>query len=232
MTRYIVSTELTGGLVGYNHKAVKLAYKAGAVIEYADNILGWDKVVKQGPAWFPDQKYRALITPDMPQEIQDLVNWREGEDLPPLNFPVHTRQAAPTRHKHADVIIAWANGEVIQTKKSNGNWEDWHCLREGTPLFGLSDHEYRIAPRTIKIGDIEVPAPEIQPPAIETVYYCPDPLEMQHMYTKWYWNNDEQDRHNLASNLVHLDPQTAQDHTLAIIKLIGGQHPDNYEVAK
>jgi len=42
------------------------------------------------------------------------------------------------RHKHADLIIAWANGAQIQWKNRNGQWEDM-----GEPLWN-ENHEYRI----------------------------------------------------------------------------------------
>ena len=46
------------------------------------------------------------------------------------------------RHKHCEVIKAWAEGAEIQVKGSDG-WEDT------TPLWH-SHNEYRIKPRTVK----------------------------------------------------------------------------------
>lgn len=51
-----------------------------------------------------------------------------------------------TRHKHADVIIAWANGEEIEYKW-HGEWHDWDD--NSTPLF-YEDCEYRIKPKGVK----------------------------------------------------------------------------------
>ena len=48
-----------------------------------------------------------------------------------------------TRHKHADLIHAWAEGAEIQTFY-NGKWE-----YEPNPCF-YPDKEYRIKPRTVK----------------------------------------------------------------------------------
>ena len=48
-------------------------------------------------------------------------------------------------HKHRDLIIAWANGETIQFKCSDGSWVD----ETDTPEW--FDHfEYRIKPISIK----------------------------------------------------------------------------------
>jgi len=44
------------------------------------------------------------------------------------------------KHKHADLIIAWANGAPIQWKDRHGQWEDM-----GEPLWS-ENHEYRIKP--------------------------------------------------------------------------------------
>ena len=44
------------------------------------------------------------------------------------------------KHKHADLIHAWADGAQIQWKNRNGQWEDM-----GEPLWN-ENHEYRIKP--------------------------------------------------------------------------------------
>ena len=49
------------------------------------------------------------------------------------------------RHKHADVIHAFAEGAGIQVKRDSGGvWAD-----ERNPSF-LDFNEYRIKPRTVK----------------------------------------------------------------------------------
>jgi len=44
------------------------------------------------------------------------------------------------KHKHADLIHAWADGAPIQWKDRHGQWEDM-----GEPLWA-ENHEYRIKP--------------------------------------------------------------------------------------
>jgi hypothetical protein len=44
------------------------------------------------------------------------------------------------KHKHADLIHAWADGAQIQWKNRHGKWEDMN-----EPLWSLN-HEYRIKP--------------------------------------------------------------------------------------
>lgn len=49
-----------------------------------------------------------------------------------------------TRHKHAALIHAWADGAEIQVKYLDGSWVD-----ELYPCF-YPNNEYRIKPRTVK----------------------------------------------------------------------------------
>lgn len=54
------------------------------------------------------------------------------------------------RHKHADVIIAWANGEEVQGKFERSDiWvgPDKYC--NGVPLFNQEGMEFRIKPKTV-----------------------------------------------------------------------------------
>lgn len=50
------------------------------------------------------------------------------------------------RHKHADVIIAWANGEEIEVDYEDG-W-GWQEAGEGSSFS--TNHKYRIKPKIVK----------------------------------------------------------------------------------
>jgi hypothetical protein len=45
------------------------------------------------------------------------------------------------RHKHYDMIVAWADGAKIQARFPNGEWQDF-CY----PIWDGKDIEYRIKP--------------------------------------------------------------------------------------
>jgi hypothetical protein len=49
------------------------------------------------------------------------------------------------RHKHADVIIAWANGEEIEHYEDGG----WYLWMSGVPPY-FEDGMFRIKPKRVK----------------------------------------------------------------------------------
>jgi hypothetical protein len=52
------------------------------------------------------------------------------------------------KHKHADLIHAWADGAEIQWKNTNDVWEDWANDEVSPPWHPYS--EYRIKPEEKK----------------------------------------------------------------------------------
>lgn len=57
------------------------------------------------------------------------------------------QKSSPKRHKHADLIHAWAEGAIIQSKLRDGSWTD--CLNNA-PRWHL-DVRYRIKPAVKRI---------------------------------------------------------------------------------
>ena len=53
-----------------------------------------------------------------------------------------------TKHKHYDVIVAYANGEEIQFRGPSGDWRDW--LGGSFPPFRETSR-YRVKPRPKEI---------------------------------------------------------------------------------
>lgn len=49
------------------------------------------------------------------------------------------------RHPHADIIIAWANGETIQVRLTDETW----CDLPPTIASFNEDYEYRIKPKQV-----------------------------------------------------------------------------------
>ncbi len=82
------------------------------------------------------------------------------------------------RHKHADLIIAWAKGAEIQTKNYNGTWASvvphWY-----------ENEEYRIKPKTRieqrRIAVLSYEDKEI----LSTVHYDFEGSEKQSNFVRW-----------------------------------------------
>lgn len=53
-----------------------------------------------------------------------------------------------TRHKHADVIHAWAEGEEIEWRELG--FDRWFPVRTGASPAWSADYEYRIKPKIVK----------------------------------------------------------------------------------
>lgn len=122
-------------------------------------------------------------------------------------------------HPHAASMLLYAQ-DAAETDKP---WERWQFRRKGCgwespQVDSLSWNpftEYRRTPKTIRIGEIEVPAPLRVAPAKGDAYYVPvlGPVGSE-IYT---WDGDDVDRHYLAMGLAHLDRRAADTHGRALI---------------
>ena len=124
-------------------------------------------------------------------------------------------------HIHADLMAQYAE----DAKQHDKPWELWQ-FNPGDTWAGCPTHPrwvpdftYRRKPRTVQVGDIEVP---------ET---CKVELEYGQDYIPLLttagaslrtWNGDKQDTYALKSNLVHLDFQSAEIHAKALIEVSKG----------
>lgn len=64
-------------------------------------------------------------------------------------------------HKYAQVLRWIADGKKIQWQSSDGTWCD-ECHKEALGSIldeGYVPSRYRLAPRTVKVGDVEIEAP-------------------------------------------------------------------------
>lgn len=121
-----------------------------------------------------------------------------------------------TRHKHADLMIAYANNPSLQIEIDLGDgWKD--C---DSPAF-RPYFEYRIKPKTMEIGCLKVNEPEQDAPKHNTVYYFPS-LGSERKYFDTVWCGSDFDYQMLKWNLVHLNKEDAIQHTNALIHVSGG----------
>ncbi|WFQ80945.1 hypothetical protein PXH59_07600 [Xenorhabdus sp. SF857] len=124
------------------------------------------------------------------------------------------------KHIHADLITEYARlshitdrpWEYFQYRYADGN--DW---LEYDHDFGFHPEiDFRLKPRTIKIGDIEVPEPVREALKFGTEYHIPSIEYLSYCFT---WSDDRRDTERLQRGLIHPDRESAELHARALISL-------------
>jgi hypothetical protein len=125
-----------------------------------------------------------------------------------------------TGHPHADLMAQYAEDAKVTDKpwelwqyNDTGIWDDLGC----SPAWCTAT-QYRRKPKTIKIGEFDVPAPETKRPVEGTQYYYPT-LVSEVGYASARWDNDGFDKKLLEQGLVHLTKEAAILHTKALLSL-------------
>jgi len=90
----------------------------------------------------------------------------------------------------------------------------------GEPCWD-ADKEYRIRPRTIRIGDIDVPEP-VRESLIDGDYYFIADCSAREPRSA-VWRGISYDRFLLSSGLIHRDASSAEAHRKALILVSGGK---------
>lgn len=125
-------------------------------------------------------------------------------------------------HKHAKIIMEWAQmmqmpeSEWRQMRFKGPDDEDWDTC-DNMPGF-YPGYEYRWKPRTIRIGDIDVPEPVRSEPNYNSTYYYPSILS-DLFYSADRWVGDSVNIAKLKNGLVHYDAYSAILHAKALLSL-------------
>ena len=114
------------------------------------------------------------------------------------------------------IITAFANGGKLEFRGSEG----WVEMTEAT--FRTTAKDYRIAPRTIRIGAFDAPEPYRGEMERGWTYYSPELLRTQ-FYEDYTWDADEHDARYMQRGLVHLTPEAAALHGKALASLTAGE---------
>lgn len=113
-----------------------------------------------------------------------------------------------------EALIAHLQGEKVQCMGSEGTWKPlMEKIGEGLIRYVdtqsyMSGLSFRIAPRTILVNGVEVPAPEKDAPADGTQYFIPY-LTDDDLYEGMQWDSAPVDRKWLDLGLVYLDKESA-----------------------
>lgn len=136
-------------------------------------------------------------------------------------------------HPHAELMAIAA-----EIAKNKINWQEdfqFKYIIDGKenwcqmlPKTTFDCHiQYRLKPRTIKIGNREINAPEREPLTYGVGYCCPqlddDSVDKKHRkYSIIMWKDTEYDNYRLKNGLVFLNKEDAIAATEAMLDLLRG----------
>ena len=127
-------------------------------------------------------------------------------------------------HVNAEILRAIADGKKVQYRHTalgtgwtlRGPWEDfdgkdvevcWSLLASGPYV------KWRIAPKTVKVGEYEVPEPEREPLERDTNYWTFTPFLGA---ARTCWLGTDRDKLALEGGFIHLTKEAAEAHYEAI----------------
>lgn len=129
-------------------------------------------------------------------------------------------------HIHADAMRLYSE-DALQTDMPWKNWQvfsktqdEWVALGANPPWS--PNRQYRRKPKTIRIGDMEVPEPMKTAPEYGTVYWFPS-FPYSETADNFAWSGDDVDNRMLQRGLCHATQEAAEAHAKALIKVSGGE---------
>jgi hypothetical protein len=156
----------------------------------------------------------------------DLVADYIAPELPDLAGHVHTG-VKPSGHPHAALMALYAQ-DAAETAEPWTMWayRDMRCTPTtwrhcpDHPQWATT-HEYRRKPKTIRIGEFDVPEPLRVAPVVGTRYWMPrlDGLDFHLTTSDDLWKDDNSALHDcrLGAGIVHLTREAAELHALALL---------------
>lgn len=112
-----------------------------------------------------------------------------------------------------EALIAHLQGQKVQASAGS----DWMPLAEHVHTVDLEQVEtlnkflgleFRLAPRTILVNGVEVPAPESDMPKHGVEYFLPSAVDDMMFRSRWN-NNETLTREHLQMGIVYLDKESA-----------------------
>ena len=124
-------------------------------------------------------------------------------------------------HKHAALMALYAQ-DAMETDKP---WERWEfsdtegfwATCGGHPVWNIGS-DYRRKPRTIRIGEYDVPEPVREMPKHRTMYWVAGPTECDYQ-VEYIWTGNSIDQLWFLRGLIHLTREAAELHGKALISL-------------
>lgn len=115
-------------------------------------------------------------------------------------------------HKYAEVLRWIADGREVQfTHPEMHGWKDLTALSQpvlSSFFAGEGEWQFRLAPLTITVNGVEVPAPESKAPSRHSAYFTADPSAEGFTWC-FSWEDTEYDYVLLERGLVYLRQEDA-----------------------
>lgn len=128
-----------------------------------------------------------------------------------------------TEHKHAGFLRAIADGEPMENWEYHSkNCTEWVRVYPGDVSKFIADPDIffiRRKPRTIRIGDMDVPEPMRIAPAIGSLYWLVSAASGSTCFT---WLDSALDKCWLSFGVIHTTEEAAEQHRRALILVSGG----------
>ena len=188
----------------------------GQVYSYADTPIEITTCWRSSNSYDSPYKVPARV------DFAETVEWRNSLQLYPL---AEANKVPAAAHPHAGLMMKYA--EIAQT--TDKPWEHFElrlndsCVWEAIhfPLRFYSDVEYRIKPeppKTIRIGEYDVPEPVREPLEDDKEYWGVDPMA-EELAWKYKWKNALFCNLRLRRGLIHLTKEAAVIHAKALLSL-------------
>jgi hypothetical protein len=132
-----------------------------------------------------------------------------------------------TPHPYAEILRAIADGETVQWQNGAGEWcsqgPDMTLFEIRGRAFPLG--RYRIKPRTIRVGEVDVPEPMREAPARGKEYWVIDASHSNFTGAKLRWSNDDVDNRLIERGICYDNPTDAETAGRAIAALFAKDKP-------
>lgn len=113
-----------------------------------------------------------------------------------------------------EALIAHLQGEKVEVMGIDGVWKPFMMIVGDTRLIHVDSLSFcagcsfRLAPRTIRVNGVEVPAPESKAPSYDSEYFVADPTATEFTWC-YSWEDAESDCMFLERGLVYLRKEDA-----------------------
>lgn len=128
-----------------------------------------------------------------------------------------------TEHKYAQVLRWIADGESVEWRFDNSEWEPLMNANITTHTLGLflkdqwdGGYEFRLKPRTVTVNGREIAAGAKKPPRSKTTCYLPQ-LYLDGLVSSFTWSGSISNISAMKKGLVHLDRENAIAHAKAML---------------